>query len=285
MEPHRCDLSIAGIPLRMETEQVLPMTDSFRPFRTEDTPQYIGRFCRVERLPEFDPAVLYTGNCHRVHPGGVRSFFDPPGDLTPYAVAMTNFDAGTVTIDYLEKGAHCVSQMDNSFFHLGFEGLLIRRNRICFHASCIRTGMGGILFSGPSGIGKSTQAQLWSRHRGAKLINGDRPILERTDGGFRAWGSPYAGSSRCHVNECVPVAAVVFLAQEPENRLRRLKAGESFRRIYSGLTMYSWDREFVERACDLASELAQGVPCYAFGCVPDASAVEFLERRLKEEGL
>lgn len=283
MSPYRCDLSIAGLPIRMELEQSVPMTAAFRPFLTTQPPRYTARFRRVEVLPELDDRVLYTGNCHRIHPQGLRSFFDAPRDLTPYAVARTDHDRGVVDVAYLEKGAHCVSQMDNSFFHLGFEGLLIRQDRICFHASLIRTERGGILFSGPSGIGKSTQADLWCRHRGAKLLNGDRPILQRREGDFQAWGSPYAGSSTCYVNESAPVSALVFLAQGKENRIRRLRAGEAFRRIYAGLTMYSWDREFVDRACTLAEELTAAVPCYELSCLPDVTAVECLEQRLKED--
>ena len=278
-------LSIAGVPIRMELQEAVPMTDAFRPFLTEAEPVYTGRFRRVEELPEHDPAVLYTGTCYRVHPGGVRSFFDVQLGPESYAVSRTDYEAGTVQVQYLPWGEHCVSQMDNSFFHLGFEGLLIRQDRVCFHAACVETDQGGILFSGPSGIGKSTQAQLWCDHRGAKLLNGDRPILQRTEQGFLAWGSPYAGSSKCHVNEAVPVSALVFLAQEPENRIRRLKPSEAFRRIYAGLTMYTWDREFMNRAVDLALELASTVPCLEFGCVPERSAVEFLEGQLKEVGL
>ena len=68
--------SIAGIPISMETERELPMTEAFRPFLTEETPVYRGRFHRVEDLPDFDPAVLYTGTCYRVHPGAARTFVD-----------------------------------------------------------------------------------------------------------------------------------------------------------------------------------------------------------------
>ena len=275
--------SIAGIPISMETERELPMTEPFRPFATDADPVYRGRFHIVEELPAYDPAVLHTGTCYNVHPGADRTFFDAAYETTPYALARTDHGARIVDVAYQERCTHCVSQLDNSFFHLGFEGLLIRHDRVCFHASCIRTELGGILFSGPSGIGKSTQAKLWCDHRGAELINGDRPILQRREGDFLAWGSPYAGSSMCHVNDAVPVSALVFLAQAKENRIRRMGGGEAFRHIYAGLTMYSWDRFFVERAVDLAMELASRVPCYELACLPDVSAVECLEGRLKED--
>ncbi len=279
------DLSLAGLILRLETPWELKVNDHFRPFVTEGTPQLVGRFRSVESLGDWDRRLLYTGNCYRVHPGGIRGFFEAPRDLRTYALARPDYDRGCVDISYLEWGQPFVSPMDNAFFHLGFEGLLIRRGRICFHAACIRTELGGILFSGPSGIGKSTQARLWQDHRGAALINGDRPILQRSGEGFLAWGSPYAGSSKCYVNESVPITAMVFLSQAPENRIRRLKPNEAFRQIYSGLTMYSWDPEFTRLGCDLAIAMAQEIPCYSFGCRKDASAVDFLEHYLKEDGL
>ena len=51
----------------------------------------------------------------------------------------------------------------------------------------------GILFSGPSGIGKSTQAALWQRYAGAEIVNGDRALV-RPDTGTVS-GVFYAGTS------------------------------------------------------------------------------------------
>lgn len=36
-------LSIAGVPIRMELQEEVPMTDAFRPFLTEAEPVYTGR--------------------------------------------------------------------------------------------------------------------------------------------------------------------------------------------------------------------------------------------------
>jgi hypothetical protein len=174
--------------------------------------------------------------------------------------------------------------MQNSFFHVGIESLMLYRERLCFHAACVRTALGGILFSGPSGIGKSTQADLWCKYRGAEQINGDRPILSKGEEGWLAWGSPYAGSSRCYVNASCPVRAIVMLRQAGSCSLRRLSAREAFRAVWSGLTVPAWDAKAMETACDLALELSAAVPVYEFGCTPDAAAVEFLEQGLGKDG-
>ena len=44
-------LSIAGVSIRMELQEEVPMTDAFRPFLTEAEPVYTGRFRRVEAKP------------------------------------------------------------------------------------------------------------------------------------------------------------------------------------------------------------------------------------------
>lgn len=184
-------------------------------------------------------------------------------------------------MNYLEKGKRCVSEMSNSFFHLGIESIMLEKQRLFLHAACVATPLGGILFSGPSGIGKSTQAELWCRYRSGRLINGDRTIISQEDDTYYGWGSPYAGSSRCYVNEKATITAIVMLKQAGLNSIRRLEPGEAFRKIYSGLTVSSWDKNGVEKTCDLALQMAMRIPVYEFACTPDKYAVEYLEKALQ----
>lgn len=285
--PNRYSLNIADVSIRMETPEEFPVEKSFLPFLREcERPRYTAVFRPVDKLPPIPEKTIVKENCYRVHPDGKggyqRSFFDPPRGEEPYALGTYDYPNGQITIDYLDRGRQCVSEMSNSFFHIGFEALLIQENRLCFHAACVDTPLGGILFSGPSGIGKSTQADLWCRYGGGRLINGDRPILSKDADGWRAWGSPYAGSSRCYVNESCPICAIVLLKQAPDCSARRLGMGEAFRGIYAGLTMYSWNREFVAAAFDMAMDLAASVPVFEFACTPEQCAVECLEKKLRE---
>lgn len=281
------DLEIAGVSLSLDSFQSWEEEPAFLPFvKTVPQPDFQVCFRQVETLPDISDVILHEDACYRVHPDGkggfVRSFFDAPRDFTPYAVAEYDYDAGNVQISCLPKGNACVSEVRNSFFHIGFEAMLIHKQRMCFHAACVDTPLGGLLFSGPSGIGKSTQAELWCTHRGARQINGDRPILSKSQTGWLAWGSPYAGSSRCHLNESCPVSAIILLQQAKECSLRRLSLPEAFRGVWAGLTMYNWDRKFVEAASDLTMELIAAVPVFAFSCTPDEAAVVYLEQELRK---
>lgn len=277
-------LKIAGLTIAVETDQRHAVGRGFENFLTRcDDPDYRAVFQKAVKLPPFSTQVLHEDNCYRVHPDGkggyVRTFFDAPRDLEPYALAVR--DGRKIRVTYLKKGERCVSQMHNSFFHLGFESLLVREKRLCLHAAAVRTALGGILFSGRSGIGKSTQADLWCRYRGAEMINGDRPILAQSEDGWLAWGSPYAGSSRCHVNESCPVTAIVMLRQAPQCSIRRLNTAEAFRAVWSGLTVNSWDEQQVEDAADLTIELTASVPVFEFACTPEKEAVAYLEKELQ----
>ena len=287
---HRLGLEIAGISISMESVLCWEEEPAFVPFVKElPNPDFQVVFRRTDVLPEIPAAVIHEDECYRVHPDGkggyLRCFFDAPRDDSPYAVAEYDYENGQVRVEYLPKGNRCVSQLHNSFFHIGFEAMLISRQRLCFHAACVDTPFGGILFSGPSGIGKSTQANLWCEYRGAKQINGDRPILSKEDAGWRAWGSPYAGSSGCHVNDSCPVRAIVVLRQGKECAIRPMNPSEAFRAVWSGLTVYSWDKGFVERSLDLAMELIGNVPVYSFTCTPDEDAVLCLEAELGKDCL
>lgn len=283
------NLEIAGIPIRMRTELSLPWEKAFLPFRSSNAapPQYTAVYRQVERLPAIPDKILWAGSCERAHPDGkgsyIRSFFDPTRDMEPYAVGTYDYPHGEITIDYLEHGRIYVSEMSNSFFHLGIEALLLQEQKFCFHSACVETPVGGLLFSGPSGIGKSTQADLWCNCRNASMINGDRPIIGKSGNQWLAWGSPYAGSSHYYVNRSCPIAAVIMLKQAPQCSLRHLPLSEGFRRIYSGLTIYSWNAAFAGAAFDFAVEFASEIPVYVFSCTPDEEAVDFLETELRED--
>lgn len=285
---YRLDLEIAGVSMSLHSFLEWAREPSFLPFEKDvSKPDYAVVFREVERLPALSNAVIHEDDCYRVHlnPDGSfsRSFFDAPRDYTPYAVAQYDHNKGAIQIDCLPKGAHCVSELHNSFFHTGFEEILIHKKRLCLHAACTDTPLGGLLFSGPSGIGKSTQADLWCHYRGAKLINGDRPILSKEDAGWLAWGSPYSGSSKCHVSANCPVTALVMLEQAESCKLRRLSQLEAFKAIWSGLTVHSWDKWFVEEASILLMRLIEDIPVFKYSCTPDEHAVDYLEGELRKE--
>ncbi|MBP3664299.1 MAG: hypothetical protein J6J03_03980 [Tyzzerella sp.] len=231
-----------------------------------ENPLYSDMFCAVARNSA----------------GHLQKFFYGDNSATGGCVVSTyDVDNKHILIEYPLSYADKDLHLRSCFYWIGFESYLLQKSKLCLHASFIDTHLGGILFSGASGIGKSTQAELWCRYRSARQINGDRPILSKENDGWIAWGSPNAGSSRCYVNENSTVAAIVLLKQASMCTLRRLNPSEAFRGIWSGLTIRSWDPTFVDAASILAMDLVANVPVYEFCCTPDEQAVNFLEEELR----
>lgn len=166
---------------------------------------------------------------------------------------------------------------------LSIERPLLRYNAFQLHASVIDWYEKGILFSAPSGTGKSTQANMWEKYENAVIVNGDRAIIRKKNNRFRVYGSPYAGTSGVYTNISVPICAIVILAQGKENHIEKLKSLESFKKIYSESTICAWDRQFIEEFIDLLGGLIRNIPVYYLSCRPEKAAVELLKNVLLNE--
>ena len=96
---------------------------------------------------------------------------------------------------------------------------IIHRGGFFLHCSCLRYKGKAIIFTAPSGTGKSTHAALWQRHFGSEveIINDDKPLIRETDDGFVIYGTPWRGKHGRGTNISAPIGAVFFLAQAPEN--------------------------------------------------------------------
>ena len=158
--------------------------------------------------------------------------------------------------------------------------ILADAGMLVLHSAYIVTRQGqGILFSGPSGIGKSTQAALWQRYAGAEIVNGDRALV-RPDTGTVS-GVFYAGTSGISRNVTAPLQAVVLLEQGSENRITALRPQEAFARLLSQCAYYEWDAASAARMTELAAQLVTNVPVWRMDCRADESAVRALEEAMR----
>ncbi|MCD7751032.1 MAG: hypothetical protein LUI10_04740 [Lachnospiraceae bacterium] len=168
---------------------------------------------------------------------------------------------------------------------LGLESLLLSFGGLLLHSSFIRWQGQGILFSAGSGVGKSTQADLWVKYQGAEILNGDRAGLRKANGVWMAYGLPYAGSSRIYRNEAAPVSAVFMLEQAGTNEIQLLTPAQALRKLYPQITIHSWDAGYVRSVLPLIEDLVLSVPVCLLRCRPDQEATEVVKTRLLHLGL
>ena len=165
---------------------------------------------------------------------------------------------------------------------LAAEHLVTRASGVILHSSFVGTRGRAILFTAPSETGKSTQADLWQKLRGAEIINGDRAAVRALNTGVFACGIPFSGSSKFCENQTLPLAAIVYLKQAPQTTIRRLRGAEAFRRVWEGCSVNVWDRTDVDLASKTVQRIVTEVSVYELACTPDESAVIALEGVLVE---
>jgi len=167
---------------------------------------------------------------------------------------------------------------------LGIEEVLINHHALLLHSSVVKIGEDTVLFSGPSGIGKSTQARLWETYLGAKVLNGDRCIIRKKENAFWGCGSPWSGTSGIYSKEKAPIKGIFILEQASTNSVRRLGI-EAFKALYSQCIVNTWDRSFIEQITELLTGLLESVPIYELSCRPDKESVELAYHTLFERGI
>lgn len=160
--------------------------------------------------------------------------------------------------------------------------LLLPFQILTVHASYICHNEQGILFTAPSGTGKSTQAELWRQHRGAEVINGDKAGVRVEEGRAMVYGVPFSGTSGICKNRTLPLRAIVVLSQAPVNRAVRLPASQAVAALYPNIFADQHVVEEQQMALDCVLDLIEAVPVFSLACTPDVRAVEALERALEE---
>lgn len=151
------------------------------------------------------------------------------------------------------------------------------------HSSYICLDHKAILFTAPSGTGKSTQADLWKQYRNARVINGDRSLLSKTDNMYIVNGWPVCGSSEICLNESHPLSAIVVLKQGLKNEIHRLSYKEINKILLQELTINYHNNEFVLSVLNFIDDISQQIPFYQLTCDISEEAVKCLEKQLVED--
>ncbi len=140
---------------------------------------------------------------------------------------------------------------------------LLKFGGMYLHAAAVEYRGQAYLFSGPSGVGKSTHTRLWQQTFGdaVQVFNDDKPALRFLDGQWYAYGTPWCGKDGINQNKKVPLAGICFLKQGQSNCIRRLPAAEAIANILAQ-TISSLNMERKLLLMSLVDKLLRFVPVY-----------------------
>lgn len=199
-----------------------------------------------------------------------------------YAALCWRKDAPDTQTLYLDD-ARTACTGDRFVSALAMDLALHRHGHGILHAAWIERDGQALWFSGPSGVGKSTQAAFWQSERGAPILNGDKAAFYFENGRVMAAGLPFAGTSEYCENRTMPLRAIVMLARAEENGIRRLPLREAVKRLLTQMPVQPWCREDLQATVDQAALLAERVPVYELRCRLGPETVGLLDCELSKE--
>ena len=172
---------------------------------------------------------------------------------------------------YMESGSQFYRAL------LDFDGMML-------HASAVAVDGKAYLFSGQSGIGKSTHTGLWQQTFGdkVKLFNDDKPALRRLDGTWYAYGTPWSGKHGININMKVPVAGICFLKRGDENKIRRLSPIEALPQVLTQTLRKFKDAERLSLMLALVDKLVKEVPMYELYNRPEPEAARLSYETMRQ---
>ena len=169
------------------------------------------------------------------------------------------------------------------FTKLNIQGSLLRNDVLILHSSFIIHNNKSILFTAPSGTGKSTQAGLWEKYKDAEIINGDRSAIGVRNNEYFAYGIPFSGSSKICKNKEAKINVIVALEQSKENSVRKLSKIEAVKILLSQVAINRWNKEEMKIVMSLIEQLIEKVPVLLLSCRPDKAATDVLSEYLNNE--
>lgn len=170
----------------------------------------------------------------------------------------------------------------NTTIRAACEAGMTMRDGMPLHASLVEKDGYGVVFLGPSGMGKSTQAKLWVEYQVADFIIGDRPGLRRIDGQWIGFGMPWDGKDGIRQQKQVPIRALISLEQARENSIRRLTKQEAMMVLLNQVMMPMWDDAAMTLLTPLMGQLATEMPFYHLKNLPNKEATELTRETICE---
>lgn len=152
--------------------------------------------------------------------------------------------------------------------------------KVFFHGAAISFSGKSIMFSAPSGTGKSTHIALWRHYLGddVKVICGDKPVLGFADvGAQKAWpivyGSPWGGKEGWQSNVSAPLNGLCFIERSESNSIERVSPAEVLDRVMHQVYVPQ-DPDALINTLNIIDRLLSLIPIYILKCDISRDAVK-----------
>lgn len=257
------------------------------PTETPDITYTVHTNCANLQLPEGTTLVAEVNKRHWCYTeGGGFLFYDKVIEYCDEIYNMMVADKDFHRVDlYLCPSSYLKLEKDDPRAYNLLQDVLcaafLVHDGAIVHSSSIAVDNQGLLFSAPSGTGKSTHTGLWLKHvPGTEIVNDDKPIIRFEDGAAYLYGAPWSGKNTIHKNVRVPLSALIFIERAETCSLTPMEPLEAVWQMLAAVIKPSIP-ELAEKNMDFIVRLIENVSVYLLRCNISEDAVRVAQQALK----
>lgn len=179
---------------------------------------------------------------------------------------------------------YCLPPYDDSFhydiFHalrLTYLYLVQKKGMVALHSASLLYRNKAWLFSGHSGMGKSTHTNLWKELFEISLLNGDLNLLALENGQPVVHGIPWCGTSEICTTETVPLGGIILLNQAPADRIEKLPEDKKQLLVSQRLISPAWTVELFEHNMEIVANMVSKIMVCKLHCTKEPSAAKVMK--------
>ena len=134
------------------------------------------------------------------------------------------------------------------------------------------------LFSGHSGMGKSTHTKLWNTMFDTPLLNGDLNLLAFCDGKPVIYGIPWCGTSGISDSKTYPLGGIILLSQAGQDECVELSDDQKTLLIMQRLISPAWSASMLEENLAFTARLSKQIGVCRLKCTKNPSAAHTMKQ-------
>lgn len=191
-----------------------------------------------------------------------------------------------------DKEAEQKMRQENLFHAIRHVFLLFAQNNgyYAIHSASILYQGKAWLFSGHSGMGKSTHTALWHENAGTPYLNGDLNLIGRSreKKEYSIYGIPWCGTSELCTTDEFELGGIILLGRDQTDHVEELTPFEQVLRVTQRMISPSWTKSMEEKNLEFAEQLTEKIWICQLFCTPEPSAVdvmrEWIDKKMKSSG-
>ncbi len=189
-----------------------------------------------------------------------------------------------LSLDGSKVLCYCLPPYDDAFHYDIFHALRLtylylaqKKDMVALHSASLLYKDRAWLFSGHSGMGKSTHTNLWKELYEISLLNGDLNLLAIENGQPVVHGIPWCGTSEICTTETYCLGGIILLNQAPTDEIEELPEDKKQLLVSQRLISPAWTVELFERNMKIVEAMVSKIMVCKLHCTKEHSAAEIMK--------